>query len=111
MVQCVIVYLCTEKMIVLLLIVTLIYCGSAVVNPQIFPSDVNVNEECQAAIMNLLTLQSIHPQLMAQFWNSWGKPSDGIVYGHTAFLGYYDECMDLNNTPVGEKTLVYMQCK
>ena len=34
---------------------------------------------------------------MGQYLDSWGKPSDGIVYGHTTFLGYYDECMDLKN--------------
>ena len=31
-----------------------------------------------------------------------------MLYGHTAFLGYYDECMDLKNTPVGKtKYCVY----
>ena len=39
---------------------------------------------------------------MAQYWDSWGKPSDGILYGHTVFLGYYDECIDLKNTLVGK---------
>ena len=48
------------------------------------------------------TLQSTHPQLMGQYWDSWGKPSDGIVYGYTTFLGYYDECIDLKKTAVGE---------
>ena len=76
--------------------------GSAVVNSSMFPSDINVSENCQATIWKLSTLQSTHPQLMAQYWDSWGKPSDGILYGHTAFLGYYDECMDLKNTPVGK---------
>ncbi|XP_065910551.1 nose resistant to fluoxetine protein 6-like isoform X2 [Dysidea avara] len=69
---------------------------------QKFPSTIDVSSNCQATIQRLSTLQSIHPQLMAQYWDSWGKPSDGIVYGHTTFLGYYDECMDLKNTPVGE---------
>ncbi|XP_065897444.1 nose resistant to fluoxetine protein 6-like isoform X2 [Dysidea avara] len=69
---------------------------------QKFPSTVDVSRKCQATIQRLSTLQSTHPQLMAQYWDSWGKPSDGIVYGHTTFLGYYDECMDLKNTPVGE---------
>ena len=62
----------------------------------------DVSENCQISIQKLSTLQSTHLQLMAQYWDSWGKPSDGIVYGHTTFLGYYDECMDLKNTPVGE---------
>ena len=57
-------YLCTGNMIELLLIVTLICHGSAVFHPQIFPSDINVREGCQAAIVNLSTLQLIHPKLM-----------------------------------------------
>ena len=69
---------------------------------QMFPSHISVSSNCQAVIQRLSTLQSTHPQLMAQYWDSWGKPSDGIVYGHTTFLGYYEECMDLKNTPVGE---------
>ena len=39
---------------------------------------------------------------MAYYWDSWGKPSDGILTGHTTFLGYYDECIDLKNTAMGE---------
>ena len=39
---------------------------------------------------------------MGQYWDSLGKPSDGIVYGQTTFLGYYDQCMDLKNIAVGE---------
>ncbi|XP_065895284.1 nose resistant to fluoxetine protein 6-like [Dysidea avara] len=69
---------------------------------QIFSHNINASRNCQTAIERLSTLQSTHPQLMAQYWDSWGKPSDGIVYGHTTFLGYYDECVDLKNTPVGE---------
>ena len=88
-------------MILLLLLVTLVPCGSAAFKLQII-SDVNVSENCEAVIQRLSTLQETHPQLMAQFWDSWGKPSEGILYGHTAFLGYYDECMDLKNTAVGE---------
>ena len=34
-----------------------------------------------------LRLQLIHPNLMAQYWDSGGKPSDGMLYGHIAFLG------------------------
>ncbi|XP_065897368.1 nose resistant to fluoxetine protein 6-like [Dysidea avara] len=83
----------------LILLVTISDCFSAT---QIFPPSTNVSKNCQAVIEKLSTLQSTHPQLMAQYWDSWGKPSDGIVYGHTTFLGYYDECMDLKNTPVGE---------
>ena len=89
-------------MILLLLIVTLIPCGSAAFKLQIISSDVSVSENCKAVIQKLSTLQETHPQLMAQFWDSWGKPSEGILYGHTAFLGYYDECMDLKNTAVGK---------
>ena len=39
---------------------------------------------------------------MAHYWDSWGKPSDGILSGYTTFLGYYDECIDLKNTDLGD---------
>ena len=97
-------------MILLLLLVTLVPCGSAAFKLQII-SDVNVSENCEAVIQRLSTLQETHPQLMAQFWDSWGKPSEGILYGHTAFLGYYDECMDLKNTAVGETSYCIYEMK
>ena len=40
--------------------------------------------------------------LMARYWDSWGKPSDGILTGHTTFLGYYDECINLKNTDLSD---------
>ena len=30
------------------------------------------------------------------------QPSDGILTGHTTFLGYYDECINLKNTDLGD---------
>ena len=65
-------------------------------------SDVNVSEGCRAAVQRLSTLQTTEPQLMAHYWDSWGKPSDGILTGHTTFLGYYDECINLKNTDLGD---------
>ena len=35
---------------------------------------------------------------MAHYWDSWGKPNDSILTGHTTFLSYYDECLNLKNT-------------
>ena len=67
---------------------------------------INVRVGCQAAIANPSALQLTHPKLMAQYWDSWGKPSDGMLYGHTAFLDYYDECIDLKNTPVFQLAVV-----
>ena len=64
--------------------------------------NINVSDSCKAAIHRLSELQVNDPQLMAYYWDSWGKPSDGILIGHTTFLGYYDECIDLKNTAVGE---------
>ena len=62
-----------------------------------------------------MVLQATEPQLMAHYWDSWGKPSDGILTGHTTFLGYYDECINLKNTDLGDmKYCVYpilMLCK
>ena len=65
-------------------------------------SDINVSEGCRVAVQRLSSLQATEPQLMARYWNSWGKPSDSILTGHTTFLGYYDECMNLKNTDLGD---------
>ena len=65
----------------------------------LFPS---VSEGCRAAVQRLSTLQATEPQLMAHYWDSWGKPSDSILTGHTTFLGYYDECINLKNTDLGD---------
>jgi len=40
--------------------------------------------------------------MIADYWDSWGKPSYGILKGHTAFLGNYDECKNLKTTIVGD---------
>ena len=102
----IVLYLCTGNMKVFLLIVTLICHSSAIFHPQILPSDINVRVGCQAAIANPSALQLTHPKLMAQYWDSWGKLSDGMLYGHTAFLGYYDECIDLKNIPIFQLAVV-----
>ena len=64
--------------------------------------NINVSDSCEAAIQRLSELEVSDPQLMAYYWDSWGKPSDGILTGHTTFLGYYDECIDLKNTALGK---------
>ena len=64
--------------------------------------NINVSDSCEAAIQRLSKMEVHDPQLMAYYWDSWGKPSDGILTGHTTFLGYYDECIDLKNTAMGE---------
>ena len=68
----------------------------------LFSSNINVSTSCQAAIHKLSMLAVSEPQLIADYWDSWGKPSHGILKGHTAFLGYYDECINLKNTAVGD---------
>ena len=64
--------------------------------------NINVSDSCKKAIHRLSELEVNDPQLMAYYWDSWGIPSDGIFTGHTTFLGYYDECIDLKNTALGE---------
>ena len=64
--------------------------------------NINVSDSCKATVQRLSELEVSDPQLMAYYWDSWGKPSDGILTGHTTFLGYYDECIDLKNTELGE---------
>ena len=64
--------------------------------------NINVSDICKAAIHRLSELEVSDPHLMAYYWDSWGKPSDGILTGHTTFLGYYDECIDLKNTALGD---------
>jgi len=68
----------------------------------LFSSNINVSTSCQAAIHKLSMLAVNEPQLMANYWDSWGKPNHGILKGHTAFLGYYDECINLKNTAIGD---------
>ena len=68
----------------------------------LFSSDIDVSEGCRTAVQRLSMLQATKPQLMARYWDSWGKPSDGILTGHTTFLGYYDECINLKNTDLGD---------
>ena len=64
--------------------------------------DIDVSDNCKAAIQRLSELEVSDPQLTAYYWDSWGKPSDGILTGDTTFLGHYDECIDLKNTVLGE---------
>ena len=86
-------------MLLVLLVINAIYGGQSSI---LFSSDIDVNEGCRAAVQRLSTLQATKPQLMARYWDSWGKPSDGILTGHTTFLGYYDECISLKNTDLGD---------
>ena len=67
-----------------------------------FSPNINVSEGCKTAVQKLSSLQTAKPQLMAYYWDSWGKPSDSLLTGHTTFLGYYDECMNLKNTDLGD---------
>ena len=82
-----------------LLVISTVYEGQS---SALFSSDINVSEGCRAAVQRLSTLQATEPQLMAHYWDSWGKPSDSILTGHTTFLGYYDECINLKNTDLGD---------
>ncbi|XP_065887197.1 nose resistant to fluoxetine protein 6-like [Dysidea avara] len=68
----------------------------------LFSSNITVGTSCQDALQKLSLLETSEPQLMAEYWDSWGKPNHGILKGHTAFLGYYDECMNLKKTAIGD---------
>ena len=89
-------------MIVALLIILIINAVYGEQSSTLLSSDIDVSEGCRTAVQRLSTLQATKPQLMARYWDSWGKPSDGILTGHTTFLGYYDECIDLKNTDLGD---------
>ena len=86
-------------MLLVLFVISTVYGGQS---STLFSSDINVSEGCRAAVKRLSSLQATEPQLMARYWDSWGKPSDSILTGHTTFLGYYDECMNLKNTDLGD---------
>ena len=86
-------------LLLVLLVISAVYGGQS---STLFSSDINVSEGCRAAVQRLSSLQATEPQLMARYWDSWGKPSDSILTGHTTFLGYYDECMNLKNTDLGD---------
>ena len=64
--------------------------------------DINISSSCSKALHKLHMLESTHSSLMLRYWDSWGKPSHGILEGHTSYLGYYDECIDLKDTEFGE---------
>ena len=86
-------------MLLILFVVSAVYGGQS---STLLSSDINVSEGCRVAVQRLSTLQATEPQLMARYWDSWGKPSDSILTGHTTFLGYYDECINLKNTDLGD---------
>ena len=89
-----------NAILVILLVIGMVY--GQLPSTLLSASDVNVSEGCRAAVQRLSTLQATEPQLMAHYWDSWGKPSDSILTGHTTFLGYYDECINLKNTDLGD---------
>ena len=64
--------------------------------------DINISTSCSKALHKLFMLESTHSSLMLRYWDSWGKPSHGILEGHTSYLGYYDECINLKDTDFGE---------
>ena len=43
--------------------------------------NINVSDSCEAAIQRLSELEVSDPQLMAYYWDSWGKSSDGVLTG------------------------------
>ena len=64
--------------------------------------DINISTSCSKALHKLFMLESTQSPLMLRYWDSWGKPSHGILEGHTSYLGYYDECINLKDTDFGE---------
>ncbi|XP_065918694.1 nose resistant to fluoxetine protein 6-like [Dysidea avara] len=64
--------------------------------------DINISASCSKALDKLLMLESKNSPLMLRYLDSWGKPSHGILEGHTSYLGYYDECINLKDTDFGE---------
>ena len=89
----------------IILIVSTVYGEQSYI---LFSSGIDVSEGCRTAVQRLSTLQATKPQLMARYWDSWSKPSDGILTGHTTFLGYYDECINLKNTDLGDMKILYI---
>ena len=64
--------------------------------------DINISASCGEALHELYMLELSHSPLILRYWDSWGKPSHGILEGHTSYLGYYDECINLKDTEFGE---------
>jgi len=65
-------------------------------------ADINISTSCSKALHKLFMLESTHSPLTLRYWDSWGKPSHGVLEGHTSYLGYYDECVNLKDTDFGE---------
>ena len=75
---------------------------------------VNISDSCFNALHRIVSaLGTSDVDLVARYWNSWGRPPVALnVHGHwitqpsrsvsTYYLGYYDQCVGLKETVLGE---------
>ncbi|XP_071786154.1 nose resistant to fluoxetine protein 6-like isoform X2 [Asterias amurensis] len=59
------------------------------------PTPGNISQECQEDLYQLLNTSSLEYQEESRALDAFGKPGSGLLVGNTAWLGSYDECMDL----------------
>ena len=66
-----------------------------------FP-DTNISAGCMEGLNRVGNSSSTNLLAFLNFFDSWGKPEPGILYGNDEFWGFYEECIDLKHTSIGE---------
>ena len=60
------------------------------------------SSRCTEGIDRVANASNTEPLNFLRFFDSWGKPESGILYGNDEYWGYYQECIDLKDTVIGE---------
>ena len=66
------------------------------------PPDANLSSRCRKGLYRVANASDTAPLNYLRFFDSWGKPEPGIMYGNDEYWGYYQECIDLKETVIGE---------
>ncbi|XP_065899321.1 nose resistant to fluoxetine protein 6-like [Dysidea avara] len=66
------------------------------------PPDANLSSRCRKGLYRVANATDTAPLNYLRFFDSWGKPEPGIMYGNDEYWGYYQECIDLKETVIGE---------
>jgi len=65
-------------------------------------SDIPVSNSCIEGLSRVTNASQTAPLNFLRFFDSWGKTEPGILYGNNEYWGYYQECIDLKDTVIGE---------
>jgi len=59
-------------------------------------------DSCLMGFIQILVAFLNNDTAAAKYFDSWGKPGSAIIQGNINFWGYYDECINLKDTAIGE---------